>query len=69
VGVTDYTFNSINAIFGRALKTANGHIVTLAYWEQKTVQAMMKCPIMKLIKSMHTVISFTAFTIYFSGYQ
>ncbi len=35
VGVTDYTFNSINAIFGRALKTADGHIVTLAYWEQK----------------------------------
>ena len=35
VGVTDYTFNSINAIFGRALKTADGHVVTLAYWEQK----------------------------------
>ncbi|MBK7291169.1 MAG: hypothetical protein IPI78_13585 [Chitinophagaceae bacterium] len=35
VGVTDYTFNSINAIFGRMLKTKNGHIVTLAYWEQK----------------------------------
>lgn len=35
VGVTDYTFNPINAIFGRMLKTKNGHIVTLAYWEQK----------------------------------
>ncbi len=35
VGVTDYTFNSINAIFGRALKTADGHVVTLSYWEQK----------------------------------
>jgi hypothetical protein len=35
VGVTDYTFNPINAIFGRLLKTANGHIVTLAYWQQK----------------------------------
>lgn len=35
VGVTDYTFNSINAIFGRMLKTKDGHIVTLAYWEQK----------------------------------
>ncbi len=34
VGVTDYTFNTINAIFGRALKTSNGHIVTLAYWNQ-----------------------------------
>ena len=35
VGVTDYTFNTINAIFGRMLKTKNGHIVTLAYWQQK----------------------------------
>lgn len=35
IGVTDYTFNPINAIFGRMLKTKNGHIVTLAYWEQK----------------------------------
>ena len=35
VGVTDYTFNSINAIFGRSLKTKDGHIVTLAYWQQK----------------------------------
>jgi hypothetical protein len=35
VGVTDYTFNPINAIFGRLLKTKNGHVVTLAYWEQK----------------------------------
>jgi hypothetical protein len=35
VGVTDYTFNSINAIFGRMLKTRDGHIITLAYWQQK----------------------------------
>lgn len=35
VGVTDYTFNPINAIFGRMLKTKNGHIVTQAYWQQK----------------------------------
>ena len=35
VGVTDYTFNTINAIFGRMLKTPDGHIVTLAYWQQK----------------------------------
>ncbi|MCB0777926.1 MAG: hypothetical protein KDB99_16595 [Chitinophagaceae bacterium] len=34
VGVTDYTFNWVNAIFGRLLKTQNGHIVTLAYWQQ-----------------------------------
>ncbi len=35
VGVTDYTFNPINAVFGRMLKTKDGHIVTLAYWQQK----------------------------------
>ncbi|SRR5260221_13299785 len=35
VGVTDSTFNAINAIFGRTLKTSDGHIVTQAYWLQK----------------------------------
>lgn len=35
VGVTDYTFNTINAIFGRLLKTPDGHVVTLAYWHQQ----------------------------------
>jgi hypothetical protein len=35
VGVTDVMFNSTNAIFGRLLKTGNGHVVTLAYWHQK----------------------------------
>ena len=35
VGVTNLTFNATNAIFGRQLKTDNGTIVTLAYWQQK----------------------------------
>ncbi|MEP7163914.1 MAG: hypothetical protein ABI741_04425 [Ferruginibacter sp.] len=35
VGVTDYTFNPINAIFGRLLKAPDGHIVSLAYWKQE----------------------------------
>lgn len=35
VGVTDVTFNAINAVFGRLLKTKDGHVVTLAYWQQK----------------------------------
>ena len=35
VGVTDYTFNSINAIFGRLLFAPGGHVVTLAYWRQE----------------------------------
>ncbi len=35
VGVTDMMFNPINAIFGRLLQTPDGHIVTLAFWNQK----------------------------------
>ncbi len=35
IGVTDYTFNPINAIFGRLLHTPDGHVVTQAYWQQK----------------------------------
>lgn len=35
IGVTDYTFNTINAIFGRLLKTPEGQIVTLSFWQQK----------------------------------
>jgi hypothetical protein len=35
VGVTDVIFNATNAIFGRLLKVPGGHVVTLAYWQQK----------------------------------
>ena len=35
LGVTDYTYNTINAIYGRLLKTPDGHVVTMAYWQQK----------------------------------
>lgn len=35
LGVTDVMFNATNAIFGRALKTADDHVVTLAYWRQQ----------------------------------
>ena len=35
IGVTDVRFNTINAIFGRLLKTPDKHIVTLAYWNQE----------------------------------
>ena len=35
IGVTDVTFNSTNAIFGRLLHTKDGHVVTLAYWNQQ----------------------------------
>ena len=46
VGVTDVTFNSINAIFGRLLKLPGGHIVTLAYWQQKENNLLMRYPIL-----------------------
>ena len=35
VGVTDVMFNATNAVFGRLLHTPDGHVVTLAYWQQK----------------------------------
>ncbi len=44
VGVTDYTFNAINAIFGRMLKTKDGHIVTQAYWQQKEASSHDEIP-------------------------
>jgi hypothetical protein len=44
VGVTDYTFNSVNAIFGRLLKTPDGHVVTQAYWNQKEDQSNDEVP-------------------------
>lgn len=44
VGVTDYTFNTINAIFGRMLKTKDGHIVTMAYWQQKEAASHDEIP-------------------------
>jgi hypothetical protein len=44
VGVTDVTFNPINAIFGRLLRTPDKHIVTLAYWQQKETVAHDEIP-------------------------
>jgi hypothetical protein len=44
IGVTDVTFNPINAIFGRLLHTPEGHVVTLAYWNQKEKEAHDEIP-------------------------
>ena len=44
IGVTDYTFNPVNAIFGRLLKTKGGHVVTLAYWNQQDAQPRDEVP-------------------------
>lgn len=39
VGVTDMTFNSVNAVYGRFLRTPDGQVVTLAYWQQRDPDA------------------------------
>ena len=44
IGVTHVAFNPTNAIFGRQLKTKNGHIVTPAYWEQKETMSHDEIP-------------------------
>ena len=44
VGVTDYTFNAVNAIFGRLLLTPDGHIVTQAYWQQRETSSHDEIP-------------------------
>jgi len=44
LGVTDSTFNATNAIFGRLLKTPDGHIVTQAYWLQKESVSLDEVP-------------------------
>ena len=36
VGVSDLTFNPINAVFNRTLILPNGNFVTSAYWKQKS---------------------------------
>ena len=44
VGVTNVMFNPVNAIFGRLLKTREGDVVTLAYWEQQEEVANDEIP-------------------------
>ncbi len=44
IGVTDVMFNPVNAIFGRLLKLPGGHIVTLAYWQQKEKESFDEIP-------------------------
>jgi hypothetical protein len=44
IGVTDYTFNMTNAIFGRLLRTPDGHVVTRDYWLQKDSVALDDVP-------------------------
>lgn len=34
IGVTDLSFNHLNAVYNRELKTSEGKIVTASYWKQ-----------------------------------
>ena len=44
VGVTDVAFNTVNAVFGRSLKTKDGHVVSRAYWRQEEVRSQDEIP-------------------------
>jgi hypothetical protein len=44
VGVTNVAFNATNAIFGRLLRTRQGQVVTLAFWEQKETTSHDEIP-------------------------
>ncbi len=35
MGVTNMLYNPINAVFGRLLRTPDGHTVTPAFWQQE----------------------------------
>jgi hypothetical protein len=44
IGVTDLSFNSVNAIFGRQLKTSKGYTVTQSYWNQQENETKNETP-------------------------
>ncbi len=38
LGVTDYLFNPMHALYGKELKTPAGHTVNMAYWKQEEAE-------------------------------
>jgi hypothetical protein len=44
IGVTDVMFNATNAVFGRLLHTLDGHVVTLAFWEEREKESHDEVP-------------------------
>jgi hypothetical protein len=44
IGVTDVRFNVTNALMGRMLKTKEGKIVTVDYWQQKDIASHDNIP-------------------------
>ena len=39
VGVTDLTFNPVNGVYNRQLKTPDGKYVTVKYWKQQETES------------------------------
>jgi hypothetical protein len=44
VGVTDVSFSAVMAVYGRQLHTQDGHVVSLAYWQQKEAVSDVEVP-------------------------
>jgi hypothetical protein len=44
IGVTNLAFNPTNALFGRLLKTRDGHVVTPLFWYQKETVSHDEAP-------------------------
>ena len=53
VGVTDLSFNPINAVFGRQLKTADGCVVTQATWNGDAIKCDEENPYYSHTKLTH----------------
>jgi hypothetical protein len=51
IGVTDVTFNPVNAIFGRLLHKKNGQVITLAYWYQRESEPGDEAPYYEIKES------------------
>lgn len=53
LGVTDVRFNVTNALMGRMLKTKEGKIVTVDYWQQKETSSSDTIPYFAKDENIH----------------
>jgi hypothetical protein len=54
LGVTDVRFNVANALMGRMLKTKQGAVVTMDYWQQKETVSSDNIPYFAKDENIHT---------------
>jgi hypothetical protein len=54
IGVTDVRFNVTNALMGRMLKTKEGKVITVDYWQQKEVVSHENIPYFSNDEYIHT---------------